>query len=120
MMKLSIRKKLLILTSAIPVLTLSIYLFLAINLFERDKIAYVFDSNLSLCRTFGAQLNSQLEGSTTVLDSINTFYRSGEHTLTPTARNIFTNQTAISSLVIYQEDFDGQYRRAIQLRKQGK
>ena len=60
---LSIRYKILLLLTLLPLATLLFYLFfVAIRVFEEDKIAYVFETNSSLSRTLSSQVQSELSG----------------------------------------------------------
>lgn len=56
----SIRYKILLLLTLIPLLTLSVYLFLAVKIFEDDKVAYVFDSSSNVSGAMASQVKAQL------------------------------------------------------------
>lgn len=58
----SIRYKVLLLLTLIPVVVLALYLFMALRVFSDDKIAYVYDSASSISRSLGNQVNIQLAG----------------------------------------------------------
>jgi sigma-B regulation protein RsbU (phosphoserine phosphatase) len=47
----SLRYKLLVALTVIPLIGLSLFLTLAVSIFEKDKIAYIFDSSLSVSKT---------------------------------------------------------------------
>lgn len=57
---LSIRYKILLLLTLIPLITLGVYLALALKIFEEDKVAYVFDSSSNVTGAISAQIKSQL------------------------------------------------------------
>lgn len=59
---LSIRYKILLLLTLVPLVTLALYLFVAVRVFEDDKLAYVFESTLSVSRTLSAQATTDLNG----------------------------------------------------------
>jgi sigma-B regulation protein RsbU (phosphoserine phosphatase) len=65
--RISIRYKILLLLTLLPLVTLSLYLLLAIKIFEKDKIAYVFDSSGSVSRSVAAQAKSELISMFTIL-----------------------------------------------------
>lgn len=48
------------LLTLIPLLTLSVYLFLAVKIFEDDKVAYVFDSSSNVSGAMASQVKAQL------------------------------------------------------------
>lgn len=56
----SIRYKILILLTIIPVIVLLIYITMAMRIFADDKIAYVYDSSASASRALGNQINLQI------------------------------------------------------------
>jgi sigma-B regulation protein RsbU (phosphoserine phosphatase) len=58
--KTRLRTKILILLTVIPLLTLALYLLLAIEVFKNDKIAYVFETSSGVAKGLAAQTNSTL------------------------------------------------------------
>lgn len=59
---LSIRSKILLFLITVPVVTLSVYVFIAIDVFQKDKEAYVQDSTLSVSKTLAQQSVTELNG----------------------------------------------------------
>ncbi len=59
---LSIRYKILLLLTMVPLVTLALYLGLAVQVFQNDKIAYVFESGLSVARTLSSQASTEING----------------------------------------------------------
>lgn len=57
---LSIKYKIMLLLTLIPLITLGVYLGLALKIFEEDKVAYVFDSSSNVTGAISAQVKSQL------------------------------------------------------------
>lgn len=57
---LSLRYKILLFLTVIPVAALATYLYLAIGTFERDKIAYVFETSTSGAKALANQVNSEV------------------------------------------------------------
>lgn len=55
MQNLSLKYKVMILLTVVPLLLLASYLLLVIKVFESDKMAYVYDSNASMNRSIAAQ-----------------------------------------------------------------
>jgi sigma-B regulation protein RsbU (phosphoserine phosphatase) len=52
---LSLRYKILFMLTLIPLIMLGVYLFVAINVFKTDKIAYVYQSSTAVAETLSAQ-----------------------------------------------------------------
>ena len=59
-----IKYKVFLLLMGLPLITLSIYLLLAKTLFEKDKIAYVYDAGVTLARGTAAQIFSEINSLT--------------------------------------------------------
>ena len=57
---LSIKYKILLLLTLVPLITLALYLFLAIRVFENDKLAYIYDSGSAMSRTLSSQSTTDL------------------------------------------------------------
>lgn len=58
----SIRYKILFLLTMVPLVTLALYLALAVKVFQDDKLAYVFESGLSVARTLSTQASTDMAG----------------------------------------------------------
>src|SRR5579863_2866971 len=58
---LSLRYKLLLAISALPIICLSLYLLMATDLFKKDKVAYVFDSSSMVSRSIANQSRIEVE-----------------------------------------------------------
>ena len=59
---LSIKYKILALLITVSLVTLGLYLFLAVSIFKDDKLAYVFESGSAVARTLSAQTSADLNG----------------------------------------------------------
>jgi sigma-B regulation protein RsbU (phosphoserine phosphatase) len=55
MFNLSLKYKVMVLLTVVPLLLLASYLFLVIRVFESDKIAYIYDTNSSVNRSIASQ-----------------------------------------------------------------
>ena len=55
---LSIKNKILIVLSTLPIIAISIIVIMATNLFEDDKLAYVYDTALSSARAKASKVDS--------------------------------------------------------------
>lgn len=85
----------------IPLLTLSIYLFLAVQIFERDKVAYVFDSSSNVSGAMAsqvkAQMNSLLNEAKPVFQD---FLTNGE--FTAQTNLLFSSGSSLESVVAFR------------------
>lgn len=100
---LSLKYKILILLTIVPVLTLSAYQLLAQKIFEQDKIAYVFDSTANMAASRSAQINTQL---VSVLNSCRTIFQ--EYLLqgkfASVSETSFQDEVSLDAVVVYQRD----------------
>ena len=112
----SIRYKILLLLTSIPVITLAVYLFLALRIFEEDKIAYVFDSSSGISGTMAAQIKTQLNGVLSTTKPIFQEYLS-QRKFTSVAESIFTNEFSIESVIVFTPAATGEYQKTAALEK---
>ncbi|MEK2688297.1 SpoIIE family protein phosphatase [Bdellovibrio sp. GT3] len=113
---LSIRYKVLLLLTSIPLITLTAYLVLAMRIFEDDKIAYVFDSSSTMSGTMAAQIKTQLNA---VLGTAKPIYQDylSVYKFTPVAKSIFDNEDNIENVIVFTPNEQGQYQKAAFLEK---
>ncbi|MEY4617705.1 MAG: Sigma factor sigB regulation protein rsbU [Pseudomonadota bacterium] len=64
---LSLKYKVMILLTVVPLLLLGSYLLLVINVFEKDKIAYIYDTNSNVNRSLASQARGTFQ---TILASV--------------------------------------------------
>ena len=112
----SIRYKVLLLLTSIPLITLTAYLVLALRIFEEDKIAYVFDSSSSMSGTVAAQIKTQLNSVLGTTKPIFQDYLS-QYKFTPVANSIFMNEFNIEDVAVFTQSPTGQFDKAAFLEK---
>jgi len=106
--RLSIRYKLLILLTSLPLLSLSLYLLMATRLFETDKIAYVFDSSVGVSRALSMQIRIEVDSFLAKAKPIVEGYNYVEKKFSPMAQDLFLKQTKLDAMVLYQFN-EGKY-----------
>ncbi|QDK39774.1 sigma factor sigB regulation protein rsbU [Bdellovibrio sp. NC01] len=111
----SIRYKILLLLTSIPLITLTVYLVLAMRIFEDDKIAYVFDSTSSMSGTMATQIKTQLNGVLSTTKPIFQDYLS-QQKFTSVGNSIFENEYNIETVAAFK-DVNGNYQRDATLEK---
>jgi sigma-B regulation protein RsbU (phosphoserine phosphatase) len=103
---LSIRMKVLLVLTLVPLMALSAYLYLVVTIFENDKIAYVYDTTSSVARSVAAQSRTQMSS---VLNSlkpaIQEYINNGKTGLI--TNEIFQNEEDFESIVFWKlsDDF---------------
>lgn len=112
----SIRYKILLLLTSIPLITLTAYLILALKIFEDDKIAYVFDSTSSMSGTMAAQIKTQLNGVLSTTKPIFQEYLS-QQKFSSVAESIFANEYNIEAIAVFKPSAMGGYERSAALEK---
>lgn len=113
--RLSLRYKLVIILTMIPLLTLALYLRLATRLFEKDKEAYVYDSGVAVARSLAMQIRIEVESFLNAVKPIIEGYDANASALTPQAQNLFNRYPRLTHLVLYQGDAAGNYKKIAQL-----
>ncbi|MBX2986917.1 MAG: SpoIIE family protein phosphatase [Bdellovibrionaceae bacterium] len=112
----SLRYKILILLTTIPVLTLAAYLVLAMRVFESDKIAYVFDSTSNMSGTLATQVKTQLNSVLITCkpifqDYFSTFSRTGQRAFSPAAGVSLQQEPLIGAVAAYRVKEDGGFEQ---------
>ncbi|MCK6596934.1 MAG: SpoIIE family protein phosphatase [Bdellovibrionaceae bacterium] len=111
--KFSLRYKILVLLTLIPLITLSAYLILAMKIFETDKIAYVFDSSGNLTQTIATQIKTQL---TSIMSSNKFIFQDflTKNSFDPFASEYFKSESNTELLLAYEVDLDSKRYKLIQ------
>lgn len=105
--KFSIKYKILILLTSIPLIALGAYLAMALKIFEDDKMAYVFDSTSNLSGTLSGQIKNQLtEVITGSMPIFEDFLKSRKFSETSNA--LFQNKFILDALVVYEVNEESQ------------
>lgn len=112
----SIRYKILLLLTSLPLITLSVYLVLALRIFEDDKIAYVFDSSSNMSGTMAAQIKTQLNS---VLGTTKPIFQDylTQQKFTSISDSIFLNEYNLEAVVVFTPGQVGSYQQTALLEK---
>lgn len=113
---LSIRYKILLLLTSLPLITLSVYLVLALKIFEDDKIAYVFESSSSVSGTMAAQIRTQLNSVLGITKPIFQDYLS-QQKFSVVGESIFKNEFSLEAVVVFSQSEAGEYQPVAVLEK---
>ncbi|MBL7665256.1 MAG: HAMP domain-containing protein [Bacteriovoracaceae bacterium] len=99
--KVSLKYKLLLLLVAAPVFTLLSYLLMATDIFEEDKLAYIYSSNLTNVKTLSTQLRSDLEIVDKTKDVILTGFNTEVESFDVISQNTFDDENSILLIQVY-------------------
>lgn len=113
----SLKYKLLLLLTTIPVVSLTIYILLATQLFENDKIAYVKDSSVSVAKALSVQFRTELNGFLEKLEPIVESYDYNEQKFSENSNSLFNKFERIDGLILMQRSSGGSYVRLGALKK---
>ena len=104
---LSLRLKLILLLISVPLISLALYSNYTIELFIKDKVAYIFDSSLQIAQTSAKQveieLNSQRQGIQSLRNSVSPDTRQ----FNQLAQNIFKKLGNFEFVYLYEVDKKG-------------
>lgn len=107
----SLKYKLLVLLTIIPVASLAIYVALATRLFENDKIAYVKDSSVAVARSLAIQFRMEVNGFVEKIKPIVENYDYNAQKFSQTSIDLFNKQERLDGLVLIQKAASGEYIR---------
>lgn len=114
----SLRYKLLAALTVIPLLGLSLFLLLAVSIFEKDKIAYIFDSSLSVSKTRGARVSSEVESAVSLTQAVVLSYRSDTKNLAESGTYYFQREAKLEAFQLHALNPDtGAYEKTVNLAK---
>lgn len=107
--RLSLRYKLLILLVSLPLITLALYLVMATDLFQADKVAYVFDSSATVSRSLATQTRMEMHGAYASLRIIveNFDFTSGQ--FNPIATRFFEKSERMVAVGLIRRSSQGEY-----------
>ena len=103
----SIRYKLLLLLTILPIICLSLYLLMATSLFEKDKIAYVYDSSTAVARSLSGQTRMELSHIISGLRPIFEAFDRVKNDFGATAKDIFNRQKKIKAVTLLTKTANG-------------
>lgn len=112
---LSIKNKLLIVLSTLPIISIALIVAMATNLFESDKLAYVYDTVLSSTRAKTSTMKSQLNSYVQVLRALTVNYDPKFRTLSRNGENYFSGEPELKAFANYRwngKEFEALYEKA--------
>ena len=113
----SLKYKLLILLTLVPVFSLGVYLYVAIEEFKKDKIAYVHDSSAAVASSLAMQVRSQSDNFIERVTPIIENYDRVERTFLQTAIDLFKKADRLDAIIIFQKTENGKYIEVNHLKK---
>lgn len=105
---LSIRVKILLLLTLLPMLVLGAYLYMAIEVFQNDKIAYVFEGTTSISRTLSLQASTDFNAILTAARPILQDY-TGDQNFGPVSKSLMSGDGAIKWVAVFAPDEAGKF-----------
>ena len=114
----SLRYKLLAALTVIPLVGLTLFLMLAVNIFEHDKIAYVFDSSLSVSKNRAARVSGEISSAISLTQAIVLSYRADTKNLAESGTYYFDRESKIEGFRLYaMNPSSGVYEKTVDLSK---
>lgn len=113
--RLSLRYKLLMILTLIPLVVLGLYLKLATREFEKDKEAYVYDSSVAVAKSLAMQIRVEVESYLSAVKPIVESFDATTGVMSPQGENLFHQFPRINAILIYQGGADGQYKKLAEL-----
>lgn len=126
-MSLSIRTKIALALSIVTAITLAIYIGVAKNVFETDKIAYVYDSSLETTKSKAGDVTNQLRSAISLARGLIFNVDPTTHSLNAAGKFLFSNaneilafrvlDTVSKSVSIVQEKQAGYFQKPLLVEK---
>ncbi|MBX7231212.1 MAG: SpoIIE family protein phosphatase [Bdellovibrionales bacterium] len=113
--RISLRYKILLLLTLIPLITLALYLRLAIDLFEKDKIAYVYDSGVTLTRSLAMQFKSEIDFFLNTARPIVEGFNSKDAALVAQKQKLLEAFPQLGALILLQYESNSGYQKVMEL-----
>jgi sigma-B regulation protein RsbU (phosphoserine phosphatase) len=115
---LSLRYKLLFILITLPLVSLGLYLLMAKDLFQKDKVAYVFDSTATVSRSLATQARMELGASYATYRAIveNFDFTAGD--FTQAGKDLFAKNPRAQAIILFRRNNEGQYVKLGQIGKE--
>lgn len=99
---LSIRYKILMLLTLLPIVTLALFLVMALDIFEEDKVAYVFESSSSVSKTLATQTSTNLSS---VLNSAKPIMQEfiSDSQFGMISKSLFESESVVDWIAVYEK-----------------
>jgi sigma-B regulation protein RsbU (phosphoserine phosphatase) len=115
--RLSLRYKLLGLLITLPLVSLGLYLLMATDLFQKDKVAYVFDSSATVSRSLATQARMEVQNSYATLRTVVESFDFTLGDFPQAAKDNFVKNARLHSVLLFRKDNTGQFVKLGQLVK---
>lgn len=113
----SIRFKLLTMLVSLPLLSLSIYLVYASDLFKADKVAYVFETSATVSHSLATQLRMEAESAYGSLRGVVENFEISTSDFNATGKDLFEKNPRLLALIVFRRNEAGEYVKLGQLAK---
>jgi sigma-B regulation protein RsbU (phosphoserine phosphatase) len=107
--RISLRYKLLLLLTTLPVCSLALYLFVATDLFQKDKVAYVFDSSATVSRSIATQVRIEVQSAYDSLRYVVENFDFNQKKFNAIGQDIFNRNPKAHALILLRRDNSGRY-----------
>lgn len=114
---LSLKYKLLLLLTAIPLVSLSVYLFIATKEFEKDKLPYVLDSSTAMAKSLAQQIRMEVDSFLDKSSSILKGFDLAERQFIKSSSELFNQADRLDALILFKHSSGGQYTKLGELLK---
>lgn len=116
-LRLSLRIKLLLLLVSLPLISLGLYLLMATDLFQKDKVAYVYDSSATVSRSLATQTRMEMGTFYSSLRTVAEDFQLTSNDFSAVGRDLFQKNARMQALVLLRRNDAGEYVKLGQLAK---
>ncbi len=116
-LRLSLRLKLLLLLVSLPLISLGLYLLMATDLFQKDKVAYVYDSSATVSRSLATQTRMEVAGIYANLRTVADHFDQAANDFSSVGKDLFQKNPRLQAILIVRREDSGTYAKVGQLAK---
>jgi sigma-B regulation protein RsbU (phosphoserine phosphatase) len=116
-LRLSLRIKLLLLLVSLPLISLGLYLAMATDLFQKDKVAYVYDSSATVSRSLATQTRMEIGGFYANVRTVAEHFDAAANDFSAVGRDLFAKNARLQALILLRRSDAGEYLKLGQLAK---
>ncbi|MBX3020760.1 MAG: SpoIIE family protein phosphatase [Bdellovibrionales bacterium] len=114
----SLRYKLLLMLITLPLISLGLYLMMATDLFQADKVAYVYDSSATVSRGLSTQMRMETENAYAAMRTVVENFDFASNDFNAVAKDLFAKNKRMYAVLLFRRNDGGEYIRVGQLAKE--
>lgn len=100
----SLKNKLLITIMVLPLIAISVIVFMSSLIFKNDKISYIYTTSLSNARSISGNMSAQILSSVNIIKGLTSGYDLKSGKFSKASRDYFNSETSLKSFSIFNNE----------------